>query len=316
MGSSESSGFTMWRSPGSTRAVRPLHPPTATRPDNGEDDAADDEPRALHHVRVDHSAQAALHRVDGREDGQADHDRQLVPTEQQDAEERARPKVDGVLGKHVHHQQIAGEEGAQAPSEAALEEFGDGVDPAAQIERRKQRGENDEAPRGHPFEPAGDEADTVAVARHADHVFGRDIGGEQRHADKRPPQVAPGQEVLGVRLLLARRTQNCSDNERQTDDDDDRNRECLSRAKRCLLALVRGPPNSIRSTGRAVWKFAGNTVRCQRWAILRLHVGREQTRQLFLFEGHRPLLRRRRGGGGFRGRPCSSGRLCSAPGRF
>jgi hypothetical protein len=49
--------------------------------DDGEDNAADDEPRALHHVRVDHGAQAALHRVEGGENGEADHNRRLVPTE-------------------------------------------------------------------------------------------------------------------------------------------------------------------------------------------------------------------------------------------
>jgi hypothetical protein len=32
MGSSELSGFTIWMSPGSTRAVKPLHPPTLTSP--------------------------------------------------------------------------------------------------------------------------------------------------------------------------------------------------------------------------------------------------------------------------------------------
>ena len=159
-------------SAGSTRAVRPLPSAHGHKPDDGQDDAADDEPRPLHHVRVDHGAQAAFHRVEGRENGEADHDRQLVPTKEQHQEQRARPKIDGVLGEHVHDQQIAGEEGAQAPSEAALEELGDGVDPAAQIERRKQRSENDEAPRGHPFEPAGDHADAVSVARQADHVLG------------------------------------------------------------------------------------------------------------------------------------------------
>ena len=142
------------------------------KPDDRKDDAADDEPRPLHHVRVDHSAQAALHRVDGRENGEADHDRHLVPTKEQNQKQRACPKIDGVLGEHVHHQQIAGEKGAQAPSEAALEEFRDGVDPAAEIERREQRGENDEAPGGHPFKPAGDHADAVSVARQADYVLG------------------------------------------------------------------------------------------------------------------------------------------------
>jgi hypothetical protein len=52
-------------------------------------------------------------------------------------------------------------------------------------------------------------------------MLGRDIGGHQRHADKGPPQITPGQEVLGVGLLFARRAQNCADNEHQTDDDDD-----------------------------------------------------------------------------------------------
>jgi hypothetical protein len=34
-------------------------------------------------------------------------------------------------------------------------------------------------------------------------MLGGDIGGQQRHADKWPPQVAPGQEVFGAGLLLA-----------------------------------------------------------------------------------------------------------------
>jgi hypothetical protein len=51
-------------------------------------------------------------------------------------------------------------------------------------------------------------------------VLGGDVGGQQRHADKRPSQIAPGQEVLGVGLLLARRTQDRANNERQAEDDD------------------------------------------------------------------------------------------------
>src|SRR5512140_2734183 len=46
--------------------------------------------------------------------------------------------------------------------------------------------------------------------------------------------------------------------------------------------------------------------------MLILHVGREQTRQLLLLEGHRPLLCWRRGTLGFRGRPCSVRALPSA----
>ena len=137
-------------------------------------------------------------------------------------EQRARPQIDGVLGEHVQHQQIAGEEGTKPPSEAALKEFRDGVDPATQIERGEQRSENDEAPGGDPFKPACNHADAVSVTGQADHVLGRDVGGQQGHADKRPPQVAPGQEVLGVGLLLARRAQNRANNERQTEDDDHR----------------------------------------------------------------------------------------------
>jgi hypothetical protein len=125
-------------------------------------------------------------------------------------EQRARPQIDGVLGEHVQHQQIAGEEGTKHPSEAALKEFRDGVDPAMQIERneQKQRSENDEALGGDPFKPACNHADAVSVIGQADHVLGRDVGGQQGHGDKRPPQGAPGQEVLGVGLLLARRAQN------------------------------------------------------------------------------------------------------------
>jgi len=61
--------------------------------------------------------------------------------------------------------------------------------------------------------------------------------------------------------------------------------------------LSRPPSDADRMVGCPVTLSV--PVHRRRWAILILHVGREQTRQLFLFEGHRALLCGCRGRGGF-----------------
>ena len=206
------------------RRVHARHQPApaahADQAHDGQHNAADDQPGALHHVGIDHRAQAALHRIERRQNGERDHHRQLVPAEQQVEQQRAGPQVNGILGEHVHQQQVAGEERAQAPAETVLQEFGDGVDLLAQIQRREQRGENDQAPRRHPFITAGDQAHAVTVAGQAHNMFGRNVRSQQRHADERPAQVAPGQEVFGVGLFLARRAQHGAHHQHQAEDND------------------------------------------------------------------------------------------------
>jgi hypothetical protein len=68
---------------------------------------------------------------------------------------------------------------------------------------------------------AGDHADAVAVACHADDMFGGDIGGQQRHADKRPSQISAGEEIFAVGLLLACCAQHGPNHQDETGEDDD-----------------------------------------------------------------------------------------------
>ena len=132
---------------------------------------AQDQPRPLHHVRINHRTQAALHRIESGKRRKQNHQQQLVPPKQHMEQQRARPYIDCILGENIDDQQIGGQESAQRPAVAPLNELRDGIDLFPQIKRRKEHGQNDQIPAAHPFIAPGHHADAIAVSGHPQNVF-------------------------------------------------------------------------------------------------------------------------------------------------
>ena len=89
-----------------------------------------------------------------------------------------------------------------------LEELRHRVDAVAEEDRQEIFADDQQGQRRHPFVGGDGEADRIARARHADDLLGRDIGRDQRGADRPPGQILRRQEiirrVLGLAAFLAR----------------------------------------------------------------------------------------------------------------
>ena len=81
-----------------------------------------------------------------------------------------------------------------------VEELGDGVYPGAVVEGDEYPSQHDQDP-GVQLPVRHGHAVPGTVARQPNHVLGADVRGEQRCADDEPPDVPPGEEVVGRRLL-------------------------------------------------------------------------------------------------------------------
>jgi len=199
--------------------------------------AREDDAR-LHEVGVDDGGKSADGRVDAREDDGRDRadpergdrrpaDRQLHLGEHHLEEERAREDGHGNLGEDVRRERDEREDPARPRAEAPLEELGHRGDAALVVEREEHPAHHDEHPCVQlPVRLA--EARRRARPREADQVLGADVRGEDRRADREPPDRPAAEEEVLARfdLVLAQRHVDDARKERKVARDDQPVDEC------------------------------------------------------------------------------------------
>jgi len=190
--------------------------------DDQDDDGSDEQDRRLENRGEQDRLHASEDRVQAREEHEpdgADPEHVVIASEDPDAvdaEDRPEDHPSGIdghgdLGQHVADQGNDGQDGPGGGIEAPFQVLGHGEDLDAIIERDEDPAEDEDEPgldfpvgHGHPADETG--------PGQADKVFGPDIGGEDRRADRNPAGVAAGQEIVRIRLLLfADGVQNDSD---------------------------------------------------------------------------------------------------------
>ena len=184
---------------------------------HGREQSAADEHDHLHHVGPGDGLQAAVDRVDGREDGQPGD-----PPEQRhahDALQRESAEVEDrrQVDEHVDQEPEHGQERPHAAVVALLQELRHRKDAFFEVDREEEVGDHQERHRRHPLVAGDGQAQAEARAGHSDKLLGRDVRRDQRGADGPPRERLAGQEVvlgvLDVALLLARDPEADADDE-------------------------------------------------------------------------------------------------------
>jgi hypothetical protein len=107
----------------------------------------------------------------------------------------------GERDEHEQHHRHERHDRARRAPVALIEELRHREDAGLQEIRQEREGDDDERDRGHPLIARDRHAHVVrGGARHADELFGGDVGRDERDADQPPLQAAAGEEV-GLRVL-------------------------------------------------------------------------------------------------------------------
>jgi hypothetical protein len=83
-----------------------------------------------------------------------------------------------------------------------MEELRHGVDVVLEEDRQEELADDQQGQRRHPFVGSDCEPDGVARPGHADDLLGRNIGRDQRSADRPPRQVLRREEVIAGVFLV------------------------------------------------------------------------------------------------------------------
>ncbi len=174
----------------------------------GHQQATEDQQRNLHDIGQRHRLEAAIQLVEQREHADQHQRQHLVHAGDLGHRDRAQPQDRGQVDENVQAQPEHRHQRTDPVAVPLLQELRHRVDAVAQEDRQEVLAHDQQGKRSHPFVGGDGQADRVAGAGHADDLFGRNVGGNQRRADRPPRQRAPGQEIvfgtLAVPGLLTR----------------------------------------------------------------------------------------------------------------
>ena len=167
-----------------------------------DDDAAEHQQRHLHDVGERDRLQAAVQRVEQREQRRAPMiaiwmSRPAMAFTASAPSHRIEvrfTKMYSAEPEHRHHV-------AHRRAVTLLEELRHRVDAVLEEHRQEPLADDDQRERRHPFVGGDRHAHHVAGAGHADDLLGGDVRGDQRGADGPPGQRATGEEIV-LRVLL------------------------------------------------------------------------------------------------------------------
>ena len=169
----------------------------------GDHQPAEHQQRDLHDISQRHRLQPALDLVGEREHAEQDECQRLVDARDLDHRDRAQPDDAGEVHEHVQRQPEYRHQRADARAVPPLQELRHGVDLVGEEDRQEKLADDQQRQRRHPLVRRDGETDRIARPRHADDLFGRDIGRDQRCADRPPGQVLGGEEIIGGVLGVA-----------------------------------------------------------------------------------------------------------------
>ncbi|OPZ20709.1 MAG: hypothetical protein BWZ10_00629 [candidate division BRC1 bacterium ADurb.BinA364] len=157
----------------------------------------------MQEIGVDDRFQAAHQRIGARGRGQ-NYDRKPeqpglafdIPAQQFGQQQAPGIKRRGQIGRDDAQQIDQRNEFAAAGVVAAFEKLGRGVQPQAHIDIDEENSQQDEAKSPDQLKIADDQPDGEGLARLADELLRRDIGGKQRSANQRPTHFLAGQEKV------------------------------------------------------------------------------------------------------------------------
>ena len=173
----------------------------------GRDQAAKDEENHLDHIRPGDRRKPAVQRVGRREGREAEH-----PVEHRNAHDglqgqRAQVQHGGEVDEDVEGDPEDRQDGLELGRVPLLDELGNGVQPLLDEDGQEVLADDDEGQRRHPLVGRDGQADLETGARHADELFGGNVGRDEGGAHRPPGQGFAGEEivfgVLGVALLVA-----------------------------------------------------------------------------------------------------------------
>ena len=168
--------------------------------DDGGDDAADDEEGNLEHVRPCDSRQASVEGVGGGEERQRDdggHDHGAVAG--------ADYGVDGFTAEVEHGGQVDEDEegnpkyrqdGLEVGGKAPFDKFGDGVDALFDEDGQEEFAHDNQGKGCHKFVGGDCQSAGKTGTGHADELFRRDVGSDERRTDCPPRERLAGEEVV------------------------------------------------------------------------------------------------------------------------
>ena len=192
-----------------------------------DDEAAQHQQRHLHDIGQRHRLQPAPDLVQQRERAQRHQRDVLVDPRHLGDRDRAEPDDRGEVHEHVQRQPEQRHQRADARAVPLLQELRHRVDPVAQEDRQEELADDQQRQRRHPFVRRDRQPDRIAGARHADDLFGGDVGCDQRRADRPPGQVLRRQEIIGgvlgagPRLVARDILREAEDRDAVRDDDGD-----------------------------------------------------------------------------------------------
>ena len=170
--------------------------------DPGDQQAAHHQQRDLDDVGQRHRLQAAVQLVGQREQAEQGERQHLVHAGDLVHRDRSQPQDRGQVHEYVQAQPEHRHQRADPRAVPFLQELRHGVDAVAQEDRQEELADDQQGRRRHPLVRRDRQADGIAGAGHADDLLGRDVGRDQRGADRPPRQRAAGEEVVGGRLLV------------------------------------------------------------------------------------------------------------------
>jgi hypothetical protein len=168
-----------------------------------DDQAAGDQQGHLDDVGQGHGLQAAPQLIGQGEDADDHQGGHLVDAGHRVDGDRAQPQDRGQVHEDVEDQPEHRHHVADAGSVPLLQELRHGADVVLQEDRQEELADDQQGQGRHPLIGGDGQAQGIARAAHADDLLGRDVGGDQRGADRPPGQGLAGQEVVGRVLLLA-----------------------------------------------------------------------------------------------------------------
>ena len=109
----------------------------------------------------------------------------------------------GQVHEDVEAEPEHGHQRPDQPAVAALQELRHRVDVVLEEDRQEELADDQKRRRRHPFVGRDRKPDRIARARHADDLLGRDVGGDERGADRPPGQILRRQEIIRRVLLVS-----------------------------------------------------------------------------------------------------------------
>ena len=170
----------------------------------GHQQPAQHQQRHLHDIGQRDCLEPAVELVEQGEGSQQVQRGVLVDAGDLGHRDRTQPDDRGQVDEDVQRQPEHRHQRADGRAVTLLEELRHRVDAVVQEDRQEPFADDQQGQRGHPFVRGDRQADRVARAGHADDLFGRDVGGDQRGADRPPRQRLRRQEIIVAVLLVPR----------------------------------------------------------------------------------------------------------------